>query len=199
MFTKEYIASIVFQKITGSAVEYDLKSITLNPVKVFNAQYDMLLSAAMQKHSWRWTDIVDAIDDSALEKLDDDDIWQYKLPMPHYVDSLTGVFFDKKCNAALSYDFHDGFIYLNFPDKENPQGFLRYVASPCEAKMPAYFVNWLIWYLALNMVVDISGDIERLKIIEVMEKRALRVALAADNKAHGSQYIPTDTYIAIRR
>ena len=76
--------------------------------------------------------------------------------------------------------------------------FIKYIATPYEGIMPSYFVNWLCWFLADNMVMEISGDTDRLKIIETQEPRALRVALAADAKQRGATAIPTDGIISAR-
>lgn len=196
-YTKQNIADLVFQKVTGRANSYDLTSVSLNPVKIFNSQYDMLLETAMQKHSWQWTNRNEAIDAENLDELESGQ-WQYKMLVPEHLDSLKGVFMDENGKHALPCEMHDKYLWINFTDKDNPQGYIRYVSSPCEAIMPSYFVNWLVWFLAQNMCMEISGDLDRLKIIDEMEKRSRRMALAADLREHGAQVIPTESIISAR-
>ena len=197
MYTKQSIANLVFGKCTGRATAYDLSSTTLNPVKIFNEGYYMLLETAMQKHNWQWTNRNEAINTEDLDELESDQ-WQYKMLVPEHLDSLKGIFIDETGKRALPCEMHDKYLWINFVDKDNPQGYIRYVSSPCEAIMPSYFVNWFVWFLSQNMCMEISGDIDRLKIIDEMEKRSRRIALAADLREHGAQVIPTESIISAR-
>lgn len=196
IYTKQKIANVVFQRTTGRATAYDLTSTTLMPVAVFNEQYDMLVEAAMQKHSWTWTKRVQEIPSDDFEETDGE--YCFKFRVPEHLDSLKGVYDDEDCRYAIPYDMHDGYIWVNCLSKKHPRAFIKYISTPYEGIMPSYFVNWLCWFLADNMVMEISGDTDRLKIIETQEPRALRVALAADAKQRGATAIPTDGIISAR-
>ena len=194
--TKQSIADIVFQRTTGRAQSYDLKNKTLPAVEIFNSQYDLLVETAMQKHSWAWTKRVQQIDATDFEDADGE--YCFKFSIPEHLDSLKGVYDDEDCRHPISYKMHDGYIWVRCLSKKHPRAFIEYTSTPDEAIMPSYFVNWLCWFLADNMVMEISGDTDRLKIIDTQEQRALRVALAADAKQRGATAIPTDGIISAR-
>lgn len=196
-YTKQDIATKTWQKVSGHVEDCDLGDIDNNFTKIFNNQYDLLLGTAMQLHSWIWTNVIEHIDNTRL-CASDDARYQYKLRVPRHLKVYRGVFADDKCVQPLCAAIRNGYIYINFRDKDNPDGYLRYQAEPCEAIMPDYFVAWFVHFLAENMVMEATGDTDRLGILTAQSAKFLQIAKAADNKRRGIQTIDTGAFIRVR-
>lgn len=182
--------------MTGRVVTVDLDNINDNGVQVFNDQYDLLLGVAMQKHTWKWTKCQRAI---AVEDIDvsEDVNYTHKIAMPKHLKVLNGVWKNDNYTGALSTTQHDKYIYVRVPDDVDTI-YMEYVSDPCEAIMPDYFVAWFVYFLAAEMVLEVSGDTDRLKMLSVKQAEFLKVALAADNKRGGAKIMATDRYLSVR-
>lgn len=196
-YTQQRIATMVFQKATGRADEVDLQQLNDNTVRIFNTQYPMFLGLAMQMRTWRWTNRIEKIDTKRLVE-SDDARYQYKIKQPEHMKVYDGVYSDDECNNRVDARAKDKYIYINFQDKDNPVGFLQYVSEPAEAIMPDYFVAWFVHFLAVNMIMEIAGDTQRLGILNKLSDDLLKVAQAADNKAYPRQKIPTNVFVSVR-
>lgn len=197
IYTQQKIATMTFQKATGRADEIDLGQIDDNVVKIFNEQYPMLLGVAMQLHTWRWTDRIEAVDTTRL--VDSEDArYQKKIRVPEHLKTFDGIYADDECECKLKARIRDKYIYINFANPDDPVGYIHYVSEPAEAIMPDYFAAWFVHFLALNMIMDVSGDTQRFSMLEKAEKEFMKIAKAADNKDHGRQRISTGVFVDVR-
>lgn len=196
-YSKQNIATMVFQKVTGRATSVDLNDIQNNGVLVFNSQYDVLLGTAMQKHTWTWTNCCKTI--SIDDLFESDDInYNYKLPEPEHMKVLKGIYLDEECTQKIKFSQHDKYIFISVPE-ETSLLYIKYISEPCESIMPDYFVSWFVYFLAAEMCLEISGDTDKFKILTLKQSDFLKIALAADNKRGGIKYVSTNRYIDVRK
>jgi hypothetical protein len=192
MSNKNNIYNAVMLEL-GQTNPPDMADIRAAEALMFTGMYDRAVDQTLSVRNWFFLKSRAEIDGELREDLDGGK-WKFRFLIPEGLLRVNGVYASEKCEGrSIRYELKNEYFYT-----DSERLFIDYIAKPCEEKMPPWFVNYLVYYIARRLCIPITGDAKLMAVLRQNEVEALKEAFAADIHNQPVKFFPTDTFISCR-
>lgn len=161
-----------------------------NAVNAINGSYTRIYHLALQAYDWTFCKGSEEVE----YRHNSTGKYKYYFELPEDMLYLRGVYADEKRSKIISrYDLDDRKLYT-----DSPTLYIVYTKAVCEERLPAYFVDYLIYKLARKCCTKITGDGDLLNEMIQNEQISFGEAKNADIKQQEVRVLDTGAFTDVR-